>query len=430
MAKKIGRNAPCPCGSGKKYKKCCLGKEASTPSAGTDSVLSVTQFCQFIEWGLKQQSFDFKQSEQKIRVKSVKLLNNMALSCEFYPYATTSADIKVEIGGIMSFLAVFLKDTPSLPITINDLAVSAYTTDDEQIMYAMSSIATAELITQEKPLEWLANTYFQDASEDFRQSRAKTLISEIENALRKMICDVLLTAYGANWWDVAIGSNIKNNAQSAYQNQTGASTSDGEKLVYYTYLLQLKTVIVQNWTAFNHIFPDQTQFTQWINALNQIRRDEAHNRPITAIILTNLEQLYSDILENIAKVYPDIVSKYLVSNWHLQLQNIATAYAQGWKPFHVKEFTDIPQTIVTFKDNIKLLENTETRLLSVVVPPGKKDLHGDFIKIFNEMRKRLSDVVLHLEANNFEEVKRSVVAYDVVNKKVAEFKEKAFLSEL
>jgi len=25
---KIGRNDPCPCGSGKKYKKCCLGKAA------------------------------------------------------------------------------------------------------------------------------------------------------------------------------------------------------------------------------------------------------------------------------------------------------------------------------------------------------------------------------------------------------------------
>ena len=24
---KIGRNDPCPCGSGKKYKSCCLGKE-------------------------------------------------------------------------------------------------------------------------------------------------------------------------------------------------------------------------------------------------------------------------------------------------------------------------------------------------------------------------------------------------------------------
>jgi len=24
---KVGRNDPCPCGSGKKYKKCCLGRE-------------------------------------------------------------------------------------------------------------------------------------------------------------------------------------------------------------------------------------------------------------------------------------------------------------------------------------------------------------------------------------------------------------------
>ncbi len=27
MEKKVGRNDPCPCGSGKKYKKCCMGKE-------------------------------------------------------------------------------------------------------------------------------------------------------------------------------------------------------------------------------------------------------------------------------------------------------------------------------------------------------------------------------------------------------------------
>ena len=29
---KIGRNDPCPCGSGKKYKKCCLNKEKTTTS--------------------------------------------------------------------------------------------------------------------------------------------------------------------------------------------------------------------------------------------------------------------------------------------------------------------------------------------------------------------------------------------------------------
>ena len=26
---RVGRNDPCPCGSGLKYKKCCLGKEAA-----------------------------------------------------------------------------------------------------------------------------------------------------------------------------------------------------------------------------------------------------------------------------------------------------------------------------------------------------------------------------------------------------------------
>jgi|GEM_PF-6922301 len=29
---KVGRNDPCPCGSGKKFKKCCLGKESDTPT--------------------------------------------------------------------------------------------------------------------------------------------------------------------------------------------------------------------------------------------------------------------------------------------------------------------------------------------------------------------------------------------------------------
>lgn len=32
---KIGRNNPCPCGSGKKYKKCCATVDATPLSAGT-----------------------------------------------------------------------------------------------------------------------------------------------------------------------------------------------------------------------------------------------------------------------------------------------------------------------------------------------------------------------------------------------------------
>lgn len=35
MEQKAGRNDPCPCGSGKKYKQCCYGKEAKKTYTAT-----------------------------------------------------------------------------------------------------------------------------------------------------------------------------------------------------------------------------------------------------------------------------------------------------------------------------------------------------------------------------------------------------------
>ncbi len=42
MTNKTGRNDPCPCGSGKKFKKCCLGKAASPPMS-KQSATNVSQ---------------------------------------------------------------------------------------------------------------------------------------------------------------------------------------------------------------------------------------------------------------------------------------------------------------------------------------------------------------------------------------------------
>lgn len=46
---KIGRNAPCPCGSGKKYKNCCLDKKSATP---VSQILLATLFGLIIVGGL------------------------------------------------------------------------------------------------------------------------------------------------------------------------------------------------------------------------------------------------------------------------------------------------------------------------------------------------------------------------------------------
>jgi hypothetical protein len=43
MMEKISRNAPCPCGSGKKYKKCCLSKEDEQASRQREEGTAVSR---------------------------------------------------------------------------------------------------------------------------------------------------------------------------------------------------------------------------------------------------------------------------------------------------------------------------------------------------------------------------------------------------
>jgi SEC-C motif len=51
---KAGRNDPCPCGSGKKYKRCCLEKDEATAralAAATPSPPKVVSLSRQIEGG-------------------------------------------------------------------------------------------------------------------------------------------------------------------------------------------------------------------------------------------------------------------------------------------------------------------------------------------------------------------------------------------
>lgn len=44
ISQKTGRNDPCPCGSGKKYKKCCLGKDTlSNPEDSSDRINNLSE---------------------------------------------------------------------------------------------------------------------------------------------------------------------------------------------------------------------------------------------------------------------------------------------------------------------------------------------------------------------------------------------------
>ena len=53
---KIGRNQPCPCGSGEKYKKCCLNK--SVPAAGTSFYTDLDQLSNSVWEHIKAEKWD------------------------------------------------------------------------------------------------------------------------------------------------------------------------------------------------------------------------------------------------------------------------------------------------------------------------------------------------------------------------------------
>ncbi|MDD3926439.1 MAG: SEC-C metal-binding domain-containing protein [bacterium] len=55
-AAKVGRNDPCPCGSGKKYKKCCLGRE-SAPSAGGAGAIAAEEVLMEIRQAMEGREF-------------------------------------------------------------------------------------------------------------------------------------------------------------------------------------------------------------------------------------------------------------------------------------------------------------------------------------------------------------------------------------
>ena len=71
MENKVGRNDPCPCGSGKKYKQCCMGKErprGSAPKKFTAKLISAPKNVNLIErayGNLVQQNTPPKSEEPK-----------------------------------------------------------------------------------------------------------------------------------------------------------------------------------------------------------------------------------------------------------------------------------------------------------------------------------------------------------------------------
>jgi hypothetical protein len=416
---KLGRNDICYCGSGKKYKRCCMDKNHFKELVDKKPMMSQNSIFEALAFGLNVLCVQ-DNDERKIKVKKIGLLNANTIECQFYAYYSDSTDIKMEISTIMGFLYGFFKeDSFSEIIQPKYFAVRAYSLDDTGILYAYSSLEIAGLASNGNVIDWLKSTLFQENTNDYRLTIAKKQISEIENALRIVIIDVLSKKYGDDWWNLSVGGELSKSIKRQYNEQFYEETEDGSVLIKYSYLLHLKKIICTNWPDFKHFFASKIEFENGLDKLNLIRREEAHNREITETHLMELKVIYYFILPEISNRYPQIVPELLVENWKIKVKEI---FKEPLKPlFGEEDVMDEPssllkatKSIATINHTVNYLVNTIDKLNSIPVPVQRKKIHDELVGVlihYKDLHEQLIDCFSQGRIDEMEETVTDLKEY-------------------
>ncbi len=358
------------------------------------SILTRKNLLSVIKFGLEN-SHLLNPKSPRYRIKELRVINEDSLECNFYSVSKESIEIKKEITGIMGCLNGFFRNGEYKKIEFKYYCVSALDEDDNELLYAISSKETAELIGTNS-IEWFKLTYFQENTNDYRVGQAKVIISEIENTIRDTICNVLQSKHQNNWWEKYIDRKIKKATENLYKRQFGESTSEGNILINYTFTLDLKKIIASSWNDFSHLFTNRDTFERCMDELNNIRREEAHNRPISHEQLERLKKVHIDLLTHIFESYPTIQSNYLIENWKLKTQKIVGYGFQSYTT--VNEEGEYTSDKILKKSNnlINRIEEIVTELKSVIVPIQKRAKHEKLISLFNHSieieRKRIDSL--------------------------------------
>lgn len=98
MTKKIGRNAPCPCGSGKKFKKCCYGKDTFSQPKELQRVHHILPPYEKIDYGKPVLDEKFFQRNTVHEISAPRLLYSSLLMPEVEAIASDISNQMMDRG--------------------------------------------------------------------------------------------------------------------------------------------------------------------------------------------------------------------------------------------------------------------------------------------------------------------------------------------
>lgn len=344
-----------------------------------------------IKFGLENLDI-FSEGSKKVQVMDVTVINEDTLSCNFYPYSKNSPDIKTEIASIMGFFNGFFRNNEFEGVRFESYAAKAFDESNDELLYAISSKSTAELIGTGKSIDWLKLTYFQENTEDYRLTQAKRIIAEIENCLRELVRKKLYEKFGAEWWDRALDNKLGKAVKETYLNQFGIECNDGNILISYTFTLQLKKIIATHFFLFKSYFENLVAFENQMDSLNKIRREEAHNRKICECHLMELNDLHERLTSNAILELQEFQSGYLTENWRHKIKKIMVE--RQYKPIYedqeVINETNLILKLTKSKHNtehlISYLEDIIIYIRSISIPIHKKKIHRDLVNVLEKFK--------------------------------------------
>ncbi|WP_179468705.1 Swt1 family HEPN domain-containing protein [Chryseobacterium sp. H1D6B] len=372
---------------------------------------------------------------KELNIKTVSLLNVDTLCCEFYPVAKTSTDIKLEMSTIVGCFNGLFRNNTYENVDLKNYVIKAYDNSDNEILYALCTKSTAELIGTGEFIEWYTRTLFQENTEDFRLAQAKKIISEIENGLREIVKIKLREKFGNDWWEAGLSNKLGKDVKEIYVNQFEVECTDGDILIAYTYTLQLKKIILTHFNLFKSYFKSTSLFENLMDNLNKIRREEAHNRPISQVELKNLEELHKSLLADLLADLTSFQSVFLTENWRIKIKKIMIErqYKSIYSEHQIVNETDLEQKFLKINENmislISYLNDTIIKLKSVIVPIYKKNIQQELLFCYEKRKELHQSLLLETLSLNYEKIDALSIEINSHEQKMDEFSKKFILSE-
>lgn len=396
--------------------------------------ISIPNLISFLKIGLENIDA-LTENQKKVKVKDIYFVSLTTLVCEYYSEYEKSLDVKQQVATITGFLSGFFKDDLYDGIKVNYFGVKAFTEKGIELLYSISTRGAAKACAKGDSIEWLKNTYFQENTSDFRLSRAKTFISDIENAIRQVINDIYSAKFGDDWWNFAINETISRTIKSTYSNQFGESSDDGSILVKYSFTLDLKKIISSDWGSFKDLFIKKDKFEDTMVRLNVIRREEAHNRDITEEHIKDLEEIYEILLSEISKRYASIELTYMIEHWKSKIKSIFVYENHIETTYTTEQFEESTleqkrQLIIQdCNSQIDFITSIISGLETIPVPISKKETHEELKEILLKYQNLQNERLNCCLTNQFEEVPQLVTSIKLHREMMDVFLNDFLLSE-